>query len=181
MNYLILKALHIIFMVSYFAGIFYTVRILVYYKDTDDFENPKKDILRQQYAFMAHRLWNIITVPAGTLMLIFGMGLIFINPELLKMPWFHIKITALIALAIYHYWCWKKVIQLQKLNQQSLPSKNTALRQANEIATFILFFVVFTVVLKYALLEYWKQLTLSFVGLVVLISLVVKFVNRRKK
>jgi putative membrane protein len=42
MTYLIIKALHIIFMVSYFAGIFYLVRIFVYYKDTDDFESPKK-------------------------------------------------------------------------------------------------------------------------------------------
>ncbi len=42
MAYLIIKALHIIFMVSYFAGLFYTVRIFVYYKDTDAFENPKK-------------------------------------------------------------------------------------------------------------------------------------------
>lgn len=42
MAYLIIKALHIIFMVSYFAGLFYTVRLFVYYKDTDAFDNPKK-------------------------------------------------------------------------------------------------------------------------------------------
>lgn len=65
MTYLIIKALHIIFMVSYFAGIFYLVRIFVYYKDTDEFESPKKEILREQYVFMARRLWNIITVPAA--------------------------------------------------------------------------------------------------------------------
>lgn len=53
-------------MVSYFAGLFYTVRLFVYYKDTDAFDNPKRDILREQYAFMASRLWNIITVPGGT-------------------------------------------------------------------------------------------------------------------
>lgn len=181
MAYLIIKALHIIFMVSYFAGLFYTVRLFVYYKDTDAFDNPKKDILREQYSFMASRLWNIITVPGGTLMLIFGITMICMNSALLKMPWFHLKLTALVGLAIYHYWCWKKVIQLKNLNKTTLPSKNLALRQANEIATFILFFVVFTVILKYALLEYWWQLALGFVGLVIFITLVVKLVNRKRK
>ena len=181
MAYLIIKALHIIFMVSYFAGLFYTVRLFVYYKDTDAFDNPKRDILREQYALMASRLWNIITVPGGTLMLIFGITMICMNPALFKMPWFHLKLTALVGLAIYHYWCWKKVIQLKKLNNATLPSKNIALRQANEIATFILFFVVFTVILKYALLEYWWQLALGFVGLVIFITLVVKLVNRKRK
>jgi putative membrane protein len=61
MTYLIIKALHIIFMVSYFAGIFYLVRIFVYYKDTDAFESPKKEILREQYVFMARRL--LVTYP----------------------------------------------------------------------------------------------------------------------
>ncbi len=181
MAYLIIKALHIIFMVSYFAGLFYTVRLFVYYKDTDAFDNPKKDVLREQYSFMASRLWNIITVPGGTLMLIFGITMICMNPALLKMPWFNLKLTALVGLAIYHYWCWKKVIQLKNLNKATLPSKNLALRQANEIATFILFFVVFTVILKYALLEYWWQLALGFVGLVIFITLVVKLVNRKRK
>ncbi|AQX85423.1 CopD family protein [Elizabethkingia sp. HX WHF] len=181
MAYLIIKALHIIFMVSYFAGLFYTVRLFVYYKDTDAFDNPKRDVLREQYSFMASRLWNIITVPGGTLMLVFGITMICMNPALFKMPWFHLKLTALVGLAIYHYWCWKKVIQLKNLNKATLPSKNLALRQANEIATFILFFVVFTVILKYALLEYWWQLALGFVGLVIFITLVVKLVNRKRK
>jgi putative membrane protein len=57
----------------------------VYYKDTDAFESPKKEILREQYVFMARRLWNIITVPAFVLMTIFGTILILINPTLLQM------------------------------------------------------------------------------------------------
>ena len=104
MTYLIIKALHIIFMVSYFAGIFYLVRIFVYYKDTDAFESPKKEILREQYVFMARRLWNIITVPAFVLMTIFGTILILMNPTLLQMSWFQLKIAFLIVLFIYHYW-----------------------------------------------------------------------------
>lgn len=181
MLYTILKAFHIIFMVSYFAGIFYLVRLFVYYKDTDEFEAGKKDILREQYVFMARRLWNIITVPAGVIMLVTGLSLIYLNFGLMKTPWFHLKLTLLIGLAFYHYWCWKKVLQMKNLKGDILPIKNIKLRQANEIATFILFLVVFTVILKSWVLEYWWQLITGFFVLVVAIMLTVKLVNKAKK
>jgi len=180
MLYTILKAVHIIFMVSYFAGIFYLVRLFVYYKDTDEFEETKRNILREQYVFMARRLWNIITVPAGIIMLGTGLTLIFLNDGLLKTPWFHLKLTFLLGLAMYHYWCWKKVLQIKKLEGNVLSIKNIKLRQANEIATFLLFLVVFTVILKSSIIEYWWQLIVGFFVLVLLIMTTVKLVNKRK-
>ena len=168
-------------MVSYFAGIFYLVRIFVYYKDTDAFDEMKKKILREQYVFMARRLWNIITVPAGIIMLVSGLTMIFLNFGLMKTPWFHLKLTFLVGLAIYHYWCWKKVLQIKNLSGNILPIENIKLRQANEIATFILFLVVFTVILKSMVIEYWWQLILGFVVLVGLIMATVKLVNSQKK
>ena len=180
MLYTILKAVHIIFMVSYFAGIFYLVRLFVYYKDTDEFEETKRNILREQYVFMAKRLWNIITVPAGIIMLGTGLTLIFLNDGLLKTPWFHLKLTFLLGLAMYHYWCWKKVLQIKKLEGNVLSIKNIKLRQANEIATFLLFLVVFTVILKSSIIEYWWQLIVGFFVLVLLIMTTVKLVNKRK-
>lgn len=180
MLYTILKAVHIIFMVSYFAGIFYLVRLFVYYKDTDEFEEIKRNILREQYVFMAKRLWNIITVPAGIIMLGTGLTLIFLNDGLMKTPWFHLKLTFLLGLAMYHYWCWKKVLQIKKLEGNVLPIKNIKLRQANEIATFLLFLVVFTVILKSSIIEYWWQLIVGFFVLVLLIMTTVKLVNKRK-
>ncbi|MDY3343851.1 CopD family protein [Riemerella anatipestifer] len=181
MAYLIIKALHIIFMVSYFAGIFYLVRLFVYYKDTDDFDTPKQTVLREQYLFMMRRLWNIITVPAGVLMLLFGIILIIMNPYLMKMPWFHLKLSFLIGLAVYHYWCWKKVLVVKNLNFSELSTSNLKLRQANEIATFLLFLVVFTVILKAFVIDYWWQLIVGFLVLVVVIMLTVKLVNKNKK
>ena len=180
MTYLIIKALHIIFMVSYFAGLFYLVRIFVYYKDTDEFESPKKEILREQYVFMARRLWNIITVPACVLMTIFGLIMIFINPILLKMPWFHLKLTFLIGLYIYHYWSWKKVLEIKNLQNGELQTANIKLRQANEIATFLLFLIVFTVILKSLTLENWWQLITGFFVIVFVIMMTVKLVNKKK-
>ena len=181
MLYTIIKAVHIIFMVSYFAGIFYLVRLFVYYKDTDDFEENRKLILREQYVFMARRLWNIITVPAGIIMLVSGLAMIFLNFGLMKTPWFHLKLTFLIGLGFYHFWCWKKVLQIKNLSGNILPIKNIILRQANEIATFILFLIIFTVILKSMVLEYWWQLILGFVVLVGLIMATVKLVNNQKK
>ena len=181
MLYTILKAVHIIFMVSYFAGIFYLVRIFVYYKDTDGFDDTKKQILREQYVFMARRLWNIITVPAGVIMLLTGIAMVVVNSGLMKMPWFHLKLTFLLGLAAYHYWCWKKVIQIRDLDGNILPILNIKLRQANEIATFILFLVVFTVILKSSVITFWWQLILGFVLLVMAVMLTVRAVNSRKK
>lgn len=181
MLYSIIKAIHIIFMVSYFAGIFYLVRIFVYYKDTDEFDETKQQILRNQYTFMAVRLWNIITVPAGILMLLSGLTMILLNSGLLKTPWFHLKLTFLVGLGIYHFWCWKKVKELKNLNGSILPTSNIKLRQFNEIATFILFAVVFTVILKYSVIQYWWQLLLGFFGIIILITSIVKLVNRSKK
>ncbi len=180
MLYTIIKALHIIFMVSYFAGIFYLVRIFVYYKDTDAFNDTKKLILREQYVFMARRLWNIITVPAGVIMTLAGVTMIILNPSLLKTPWFHLKLCFLIGLVLYHFWCWKKVLEIKSLKADSLSTPTIKLRQFNEIATFILFLVVFTVILKSMVIEYWWQLILGFIVLVTTITATVKLVNRGK-
>lgn len=168
-------------MVSYFAGIFYLVRLFVYYKDTDNFEENKKQILREQYVFMARRLWNIITVPAGVIMLTTGLIMISVNFGLMKTPWFHLKLTFLVGLAAYHFWCWKKVLQIKNLQGNILPIENIKLRQANEIATFILFLVVFTVILKSLVISFWWQLIVGFVVLVFAIMMTVKLVNKKKK
>ena len=168
-------------MVSYFAGVFYLVRLFVYYKDTDEFAETKKKILREQYVFMARRLWNIITVPAGVIMLATGLAMISLNLGLMSTPWFHLKLTFLLGLAAYHYWCWKKVLQIRNLNGEILPIPNIKLRQSNEIATFILFLVVFTVILKSMVIAFWWQLIVGFIVLVMVIMFTVKLVNKSKK
>ncbi|MGC4130578.1 MAG: CopD family protein [Bergeyella sp.] len=174
MLYLIIKALHIIFMVSYFAGIFYLVRLFVYYKDTDEFETEKSLILREQYIFMMRRLWNIIIAPAGIM-------LILINSALMKADWFHLKLLFLIGLLVYHLWCRKTIISIKNLKNTSLKTPTIKLRQYNEIATFILFLVVFTVILKASVVSYWWQLIAGFAVLVTVIILTVKLVNLNKK
>lgn len=168
-------------MVSYFAGIFYLVRLFVYYKDTDTFEQPKKNILREQYVFMIRRLWNIITVPAGIIMLLAGLAMIFMNTGLMKTPWFHAKLTFLLGLGVYHFWCWKMIQKIKSVSLGDIALSNLKLRQANEVATFILFLVVFTVVLKHLAVEYAGSLFIGFIVIVVMIMFTVKLVNKNKK
>ena len=181
MAYQIIKALHIIFMVSYFAGLFYLVRLFVYYKDTDAFQENKKSILREQYVFMMTRLWNIITLPAFVLMSTFGIVMILLNPGLMQAGWFHLKMFFLLGLFAYHYWSWKKIKTIKNLQGTDLQDSNVGLRQFNEIATFLLFLIIFTVILKSLIIAYWWQLILGFIVLVVGITMIVKLVNKNKK
>lgn len=180
MFYLLIKAFHIIFMVSYFAGLFYLVRLFVYYKDTDSFAEEKKLILREQYLFMMRRLWNIIIVPAFIIMSVCGVTMLIVNPGLLQAPWFHLKMAFLVGLFFYHYWAWKRILQIKILAGNDLPISNLKLRQFNEIATFLLFLIVITVILKSSVIDYWWQLILGFLVLVFLITMTVKLVNKRK-
>ena len=63
-DYLIAKSIHIIFVVSYFAGLFYMVRLFIYHTEALEKDDPERSILHKQFSFMEERLWNIITVPA---------------------------------------------------------------------------------------------------------------------
>ncbi|RZK25277.1 MAG: hypothetical protein EOO43_05915, partial [Flavobacterium sp.] len=65
------------------------------------FEELKQKVLREQYVFMVRRLWNIITVPAGTIMLLSGITMIILNSGLLSTPWFHLKLTLPVYQVLY--------------------------------------------------------------------------------
>ena len=145
--YLYLKALHIIFVVCWFAGLFYIVRLFVYYAEAQEKPEPEKEILSAQYQIMTNRLWYIITFPAAVLATIFGISMLIENPALLQMPWMHVKLLFVVLLWIYHLKCHAFVKQIA---QRSLTKKGAFFRIWNEGATMILFSVVFLVVLKSA-------------------------------
>lgn len=177
-SYLALKAIHIIFMVSYFAGIFYLIRLFVYYIDAKTKEETEKNILQKQYIYMISRLWDIIIVPAGLIMLITGV-LMASNMDfyLLKRPWFHLKLAFLIILGFYHYWSWKTI---KTMKSGKFETTSIFLRLMNEVATLILFAVVFIVLFKDNFADVWLSLLISFIVLVTTIMLIVKLVNRKR-
>ena len=76
-DYLIAKSIHIIFVVSYFAGLFYMVRLFIYHTEALEKDDLERSILHKQFSFMEERLWNIITVPALVLMTLSGLYMLY--------------------------------------------------------------------------------------------------------
>lgn len=145
--YLYLKSLHIIFIVCWFAGLFYIVRLFVYYAEAQLKTEPEKNILSTQYRIMIDRLWSIITWPAAILAVCFGIAMFVYNPILFTQPWMHVKLFFVLLLLIYHMKCHQFVVQIKK---GELNKTSSFFRLWNEGATIILFAVVFLAVLKNA-------------------------------
>ena len=177
-DYLIAKCIHIIFVVSYFAGLFYMVRLFIYHTEALEKEEPERSILHKQFSFMEERLWNIITVPALILMVLSGIYMFYAMQWVyFTQGWMHVKLLFIVFLFVYHYYSWRLMKRLQA-GQTTLTS--VQLRMLNEVATLILFVVVFAVVLRGYFVAYWYASLLAFVAMGVLIMLVVKLVNKGK-
>ena len=145
-NYI--KSLHLIFVITWFAGLFYIVRLFVYHIEANDKPSPEKEILIKQYKLMAYRLWYIITWPSAVLATIFAVTLLFLMPGWLQEPWMHVKLTFVVLLFLYHFKCHSIFKQLQN---DEVKYTTGFMRLWNEGATVILFAVVFLVILKSAI------------------------------
>jgi putative membrane protein len=147
-NYL--KSLHLIFVITWFAGLFYIVRLFVYQIEANDKPSPEKEILQKQYKIMTYRLWYIITWPSAILASIFAFWMLFftdIGKAWLLMPWMHVKLGFVFLLYLYHIKCHQMYLQLQK---GVVKNTSNFMRLWNEGTTLILFAVVFLVILKNA-------------------------------
>ena len=88
MLYDYLKSLHLIFVVTWFAGLFYIVRLFVYQIEANEKPSPEKEILLQQYKIMTYRLWYIITWPSASLATLFAIWLLVLMPDELSIDKF---------------------------------------------------------------------------------------------
>ncbi|MFA5244791.1 MAG: CopD family protein [Pedobacter sp.] len=148
MTYLYLKAIHIIFVVSWMAGLFYIVRLFIYHVEANVRPESERNVLQRQFEIMQHKLWYIITTPAMALSVLAGIGMIWVNPELLSMDWMLVKLIFVSGLLIYHFIC-QNIIN--KLKRGTFSWSSTQLRLWNELATIFLVAIVFTVILKSAI------------------------------
>jgi protoporphyrinogen IX oxidase len=149
-TYNYLKSLHLIFVTTWFAGLFYIVRLFVYQIEANEKPSPDKEILQKQYKLMSYRLWYIITWPSAILASLFAFWMLFftdLGKAWLQMPWMQVKLGFVFGLYLYHLKCHQMYSQLQ--NDQFKHSSNF-MRLWNEGATIILFAVVFLVILKNA-------------------------------
>ena len=147
MEYNYLKSLHLIFVITWFAGLFYIVRLFVYQIEAAAKPSPEKEILQAQFKIMTYRLWYIITWPSAVLAVIFAIALLVIMPEWLQQPWMHVKLGFVVLLIIYHLKCHQYFSQLQR---DEVRHTTNYMRLWNEGATLILFAVVFLAILKNA-------------------------------
>ncbi len=144
MDYLILKALHLIGIVCWFAGLFYIVRLFIYHAEADANPEPKRGILLEQFKLMERRLWYGITWPALILTAATGGWLLKFH-SLAQSPWLYLKFGLLALLLTYHFCCGTL---LRALARDLVPLSSHRLRLLNEVPTFLLVGIVFTAVSK---------------------------------
>ena len=173
MDYLSLKALHIIFVVTWFAGLFYIVRLFIYQTEALAKPEPDRSILHQQLNKMARLLWFVIAWPSAMITLLFGISLLVSQPAWLSAPFMHIKLTFVLVLYIYHLGCHRIYNQLQK---GIAKYSSTQLRIWNEVATIILVAVVFLIVKKDQISWLWG--TLGIVTFAVILMLAIRIYKR---
>jgi len=141
-----LKSLHLIFVITWFAGLFYIVRLFVYQIEASEKENQQeREILTRQLRLMAKRLWTIITWPSMILAVSFGVWLLIVNHALLSQPWMHIKLTFVVILMAYHIY---SHLIYKNLQSGNFKYSSNFMRLWNEGPTLILFSVVFLVMLR---------------------------------
>ncbi|MGY6561084.1 MAG: CopD family protein [Luteibaculaceae bacterium] len=145
MGYLYVKSLHIIFIVTWFAGLFYIVRLFIYHVEALEKAEPERSILANQFKIMSKRLWYGITWPSFIITLILAVVMLYQVPGWLNAGWMHIKLAFVLVLIIYHLLNQKLYSQLQ---QNIARYSSNQLRVWNEVATLILVPTVFLVVLK---------------------------------
>lgn len=155
MSYQYLKALHLIFIVTWFAGLFYIVRLFIYQTETQEKPEPERSILTKEYKRISKLLWYGITWPSAILTLIFGFSLAH---DWWGQQWLSIKLGFVGLLYAYQWVCHVKFRNLQRDVY-----KNTGfyLRVFNEIATILLVAIVFIVVLKNVLSLVWGLVGLA--------------------
>lgn len=142
-NYI--KSLHLIFVVTWFAGLFYIPRLFINHIEAHAKPSPEKEILTTQFKLMTKRLWYIITWPSAVLCILFAVWLLLLMPGWLQQPWMHLKLGFVFLLLLYHL---KSHQIFKQLQRDEVKYTSNFMRIWNEVTTILLFAVVFLVVLK---------------------------------
>ncbi len=164
-NYI--KAFHLIFVITWFAGLFYIPRLFVYQIEAFHKPSPEKEILGKQLKLMAKRLWFIITWPSAILAIIFALLLLHLRPFLLELPWMQVKLGFVVLLIIYHL---KTHIYFKQLQIDNVKKTSNFMRLWNEGATFILFAVIFLVLVKSAINWIFGVIAILVLGILLMVG-----------
>ncbi|PCJ97595.1 MAG: protoporphyrinogen IX oxidase [Flavobacteriaceae bacterium] len=171
--YQYIKALHLIFVITWFAGLFYIPRLFIYHIEASQKPSPDKEILSEQLKIMTKRLWHIITWPSAILATLFAVWLLVLNPGLLQLPWMHVKLGFVVLLWVYHL---RNHTIYSQLQRDEIKYSSRYMRIWNEGATLLLFAIIFLVILKNAF--NWIFGVVGIVVLGVLLMLGIKLYKR---
>lgn len=172
--YFYIKALHIIFIVTWFSGMFYIVRLFIYNTEANEKSEIEKKILQEQLSIMIKRLWLVITWPSAILTLIFGLWVWYLlvhelPPQFWLPQWLLLKLIFVIGLYIYHF-------SLHVLYKQQMKGifkySSQQLRIWNEVSTVFLVAIVMLVVVKQSMSIVWGLL-----GLILFVIILMSAIN----
>jgi putative membrane protein len=133
-----LKALHVIAMVTWFAGLFYLPRLFVYHADAQD------SIGAERFRLMERRLFAIMTIGAGATLL-FGIAMLTVAPAYMTMGWLRAKLVLVALLIVYHLYCYKLTLDFAR-NRNAHTSR--WYRGFNEVPSLLLIGIVILAVVK---------------------------------
>lgn len=169
--YFALKSIHIVGFISWFAGLFYLVRIFVYHAEAFEANDESTPYLVKQYKIMEGRVYNIILMPALIITWIGGLGMLAIRPEMLKIDahWLHPKLLLLGLLVWYHFHNKKLMSKLQS-GENTWGSEK--FRKWNEVPTVLMLAIVLLAVYKH-LLNFAVAFSVL-TGFVILLTLAIK-------
>ena len=174
-----LLVLHIIFIVVWFAGLFYIVRLFIYHAEAEKKTLSEKDILQRQYKLMEKRLWYGIAWPGMLGAYVFGSWIVVVNFSFyLSSPWFILKLAFVLGLLLYHLQCHIMFRQFQK---DKIKYSSFNLRLWNEVATLFLVAISFIVVMKDTLSFVWGIAGLLLFSGTIFLAIRMFRKNREKK
>jgi putative membrane protein len=179
--YLYLKALHIIFVVTWFAGLFYMPRLLIYNTEAGLKPEETRKILREQFGKMMRPLWFGITWPSAVLTLILGLVVLFKGgwaDTFKEQTWLHIKLTFVFFLYLYHF---SLHILFKQQSKGIFNYSSQQLRIWNEVATIFLVAIVMLVVVKQNMSFVWGILGLLVFVILLMSAIKVYKLLREKK
>ena len=176
MLYLYAKAIHIIFVICWMAGLFYMPRLFVYHTESKQKADVEYQVLHKQFVIMENRLWWVITTPAMYLTIASALVMLYVNPGLLTAAWMQVKLCFVIALVLYHF---KSQQIMHTLRDEKSTWTSTQLRMWNEVSTIILFAIVFLVILKSAF--GWILGVVGIVGLGIVLMILVKLYKKYRQ
>ncbi|HWK52828.1 MAG TPA: protoporphyrinogen oxidase HemJ [Hyphomicrobiales bacterium] len=134
------KALHVVAVVCWFAGLFYLPRLFVYHAQCED------EAGRERFKVMERKLYRGIMTPSLVLTVVFGLWTLSYNATYyLQAGWMHAKLSGVALLIVYHFWCGH---HLRQLRDGRNDKSHVYFRLFNEVPVVLLLLIVILVVVK---------------------------------